>query len=237
MLLTIQTKEMKSLKEQADPNCEVCKGTGQDTMTTGFTCVCDCVKETVLSEEDKPPLRLKQYGVNDLSPVSETPVFTERMKWFAQQLKDHNVPEHIADAIMNPIHTNQAGFEAANKAMEEIEKAEIEREAIYKSIQYFSENVDNKYNRWTYGYTEGVIAERSRLSSILLHSESKNKESVRLLEIAGKRIKELEAGLSQVDNLLRIHNMVIGSVHRRNVLEIIKSMQLSNQSTESETIK
>lgn len=150
--------------------------------------------------EHKP--EIKQYGVNDLSPVSETPVFTERMKWFAQQLKDHNVPEHIADAMMNPIHGNQAGFEASNKAMEEIEKAEIEREAearwpsIEQSEANYHFNCQQEYNRQTFG--RGVEWMQSRLSPLLLHSEQKLRDSTRLLELAGQRIKELEKGIWQI---------------------------------------
>jgi hypothetical protein len=43
------TKEpvRKSLCESADPNCKICGGSGQDTTTTAYTSVCDCVNEPV----------------------------------------------------------------------------------------------------------------------------------------------------------------------------------------------
>lgn len=47
---------MKSLRESANPDCEICKGSGQDTTTTGFTAVCECVK----SEESERTFTLAE---------------------------------------------------------------------------------------------------------------------------------------------------------------------------------
>lgn len=143
------------------------------------------LERILASEENKPPLRLKQYGVNDLSPVSETPVFTERMKWFAQQLKDHNVPEHIADAMMNPIHGNQAGSDAYINAMKELEWKEIRNEA-----EKLYGDDPNNFGGQRDGYVNGVVAERSRNINL----------AAQLLR-AKQRIKELEEMLSlyQID--------------------------------------
>lgn len=151
-----------------------------------------------LSEEDKPPLRLKQYGVNDLSPVSETPVFTERIR-----------------------RLNQAGFEAANKAMAEIEKAEIEKDAnefiwfVKKERLVFYKKCSE--SDWWYESSEQRViienmliaydqmaerlSKRSRLHPLLLHSEQKLRDSTRLLELAGQRIKELETELFKYQSM------------------------------------
>lgn len=40
-----------SLRDKAQKDCIICNGSGQDTRTTGFTAVCECVSEMKQSKE------------------------------------------------------------------------------------------------------------------------------------------------------------------------------------------
>lgn len=73
-----------SLKDQAKKDCPICKGSGQDTRTTGFTAVCECVE----AEESQIELWAEVFSMIQGFPGYDTRVMkTINSKYHITKIK------------------------------------------------------------------------------------------------------------------------------------------------------
>lgn len=78
---------------------------------------------------------------------------------------------------------------------------------------------------YSLGHTCGQVDDGYYADQCWLAFESENKSAIAGATEAQddwKRVEELEKALDQIKNLIIIHELQMGSVHRKNVLDIIK---------------